>query len=191
MILLPGTVSFRIWRCEVPCPILGLVSLRRASGNEDRRCWVAVMEAHHSQKCFRPLGVQVRHWIESSGHGVLGKPTSPLGCRMCGHRAYSGQSSGWSCASTMPSFSAITLFEWPSFALRTMRGPKGQALGCRVDFIETTGNDNLRVLVGSGTNARKSQRCLGVCRNPASDLRPVREACAGARSINLWSGVPG
>ena len=55
-----------------PLADLGSLCLRLVEGAEDRRLWVAMMEAHHPQGWSRPPGVQVRYWIESSGYGVLG-----------------------------------------------------------------------------------------------------------------------
>ena len=51
---------------------LGPVSLDLVGDADDRRLWVAMMEAHHPLGWARPPGGQVRYWIRSERHGVLG-----------------------------------------------------------------------------------------------------------------------
>ena len=51
---------------------LGPVSLARARDADDRRAWEAMVAAHHPQGWSRPPGGQVRYWIRSAHHAVLG-----------------------------------------------------------------------------------------------------------------------
>ena len=51
---------------------LGALSLRLVSSVEDRRRWVAMMEARHPQGWSRPPGVEVCYWIEFARQGALG-----------------------------------------------------------------------------------------------------------------------
>ncbi len=58
----------------VSCPLeeLGPVSLEPVDGAGDRRLWEAMMAARHPQGWARPPGGQMRYWIRSERHGVLG-----------------------------------------------------------------------------------------------------------------------
>ena len=51
---------------------LGPVSLDPVGDTADRRLWEAMMEAHHPLGWARPPGGQLRYWIRSECHGVLG-----------------------------------------------------------------------------------------------------------------------
>ena len=51
---------------------LGPASLDLMGDAGDRHLWVAKMEAHHPLGWARPPGGQVRYWIRSGRHGVLG-----------------------------------------------------------------------------------------------------------------------
>ncbi len=51
---------------------LGPVSLARVRDADDRRAWEAMVAAHHPQGWSRPPGGQVRYWIRSAHHAVLG-----------------------------------------------------------------------------------------------------------------------
>ena len=51
---------------------LGPVSLDPVGDAADRRLWEAMMEAHHPLGWARPPGGQLRYWIRSECHGVLG-----------------------------------------------------------------------------------------------------------------------
>ena len=51
---------------------LGTLSLDLVTDAEDRRRWEAMIEIHHPEGWRRPPGGQVRYWIRSQHHGVLG-----------------------------------------------------------------------------------------------------------------------
>ena len=51
---------------------LGSASLDATGDADDRRLWEAMMETHHPLGWARPPGGQVRYWIRSERHGVLG-----------------------------------------------------------------------------------------------------------------------
>ena len=51
---------------------LGRVGLELVAEGDDRRSWDAMMEAWHPLGWHRAPGGQVRYWIRSSVHGVLG-----------------------------------------------------------------------------------------------------------------------
>jgi len=51
---------------------LGPVSLDPVGADGDRRLWEAMMAARHPLGWARPPGGQLRYWIRSAGHGVLG-----------------------------------------------------------------------------------------------------------------------
>ena len=51
---------------------LGALSLDPVMGVEDRRRWEAMIETHHPEGWRRPPGGQVRYWVRSERHGVLG-----------------------------------------------------------------------------------------------------------------------
>jgi len=59
---------------DVACTLreLGPVSLAPVAGTADRRRWEAMIETHHPEGWRRPPGGQVRYWIRSERHGVLG-----------------------------------------------------------------------------------------------------------------------
>ncbi len=59
---------------EVACAleVLGPVWLDQVGRTADRRLWEAMMARHHPQGWARPPGGQVRYWIRSERHGVLG-----------------------------------------------------------------------------------------------------------------------
>ena len=59
---------------SVACPLggLGALSLEAVTDAEDRRRWEAMIETHHPEGWRRPPGGQVRYWIRSERHGVLG-----------------------------------------------------------------------------------------------------------------------
>ena len=59
---------------SVACALgdLGALSLDPVTGAEDRRRWEAMIETHHPEGWRRPPGGQVRYWIRSERHGVLG-----------------------------------------------------------------------------------------------------------------------
>lgn len=51
---------------------LGEISLAVTSGHEDRRSWDAMIAAWHPLGLRRPPGGQVRYWVVSSRHGIVG-----------------------------------------------------------------------------------------------------------------------
>ena len=51
---------------------LGPVSLDLVSDTEDRRRWEAMVATHHPEGWRRPPGGQLRHWVSTECHGVLG-----------------------------------------------------------------------------------------------------------------------
>ncbi len=59
---------------SVSCPLreLGVLSLEPVTEAEDRRRWEAMVETHHPEGWRRPPGGQVRYWVRSERHGVLG-----------------------------------------------------------------------------------------------------------------------
>ncbi len=59
---------------SVSCPLrdLGALSLDPVTEAADRRRWEAMVETHHPQGWRRPPGGQVRYWVRSERHGVLG-----------------------------------------------------------------------------------------------------------------------
>ncbi len=59
---------------SVACALgdLGALSLDPVTDAEDRRRWEAMVETHHPEGWRRPPGGQVRYWIRSERHGVLG-----------------------------------------------------------------------------------------------------------------------
>ncbi len=59
---------------SVSCSLreLGALWLDLVTEAADRRRWEAMIETHHPQGWRRPPGGQVRYWIRSEGHGVLG-----------------------------------------------------------------------------------------------------------------------
>ena len=59
---------------RLACPLeeLGPVSLDPVVDADDRRLWEAMMEKRHPLGWARPPGGQMRYWIRSERHGVLG-----------------------------------------------------------------------------------------------------------------------
>ena len=51
---------------------LGSLSLAPVASGEDRRRWEAMIETHHPEGWRRPPGGQVRYWVRSERHGLLG-----------------------------------------------------------------------------------------------------------------------
>ena len=51
---------------------LGALSLERVAATEERRRWEAMIETHHPEGWRRPPGGQVRYWVRSERHGLLG-----------------------------------------------------------------------------------------------------------------------
>ena len=51
---------------------LGALSLDLVTDAADRRRWEAMIETHHPEGWRRPPGGQVRYWIRSERHGILG-----------------------------------------------------------------------------------------------------------------------
>ena len=70
----PGVPAADVPGTELACTLdeLGPVSLDPVGGADDRRLWEAMMRTHHPLGWARPPGGQVRHWIRSERHGVLG-----------------------------------------------------------------------------------------------------------------------
>ncbi len=59
---------------SVACALreLGALSLDPVTGAEDRRRWESMVATHHPEGWRRPPGGQVRYWVRSERHGVLG-----------------------------------------------------------------------------------------------------------------------
>ncbi|MCY3599100.1 MAG: IS4 family transposase [Acidimicrobiaceae bacterium] len=59
---------------SVACTLrdLGVLSLDLVTDAADRRRWEAMIETHHPEGWRRPPGGQLRYWIRSERHGVLG-----------------------------------------------------------------------------------------------------------------------
>ena len=51
---------------------LGALSLELVAATEERRRWEAMIETHHPEGWRRPPGGQVRYWVRSERHGLLG-----------------------------------------------------------------------------------------------------------------------
>ena len=51
---------------------LGALSLERVAATAERRRWEAMIETHHPEGWRRPPGGQVRYWVRSERHGLLG-----------------------------------------------------------------------------------------------------------------------
>ena len=51
---------------------LGALSLERVAATEERRRWEAMIETHHPEGWRQPPGGQVRYWVRSERHGLLG-----------------------------------------------------------------------------------------------------------------------
>ncbi len=59
---------------SVACALrdLGALSLDPVTGADDRRRWESMVGTHHPEGWRRPPGGQVRYWVRSERHGVLG-----------------------------------------------------------------------------------------------------------------------
>ena len=59
---------------SVSCSLrdLGALSLELVAATEDRRRWEAMIETHRPEGWRRPPGGQVRYWVRSERHGLLG-----------------------------------------------------------------------------------------------------------------------
>ena len=70
----PAVPSGEVPDTRLTCPLeeLGPVSLDPVGDADDRRLWEAMMEEHHPLGWARPPGGQMRYWIRSERHAVLG-----------------------------------------------------------------------------------------------------------------------
>ena len=70
----PAVPSGEVPDTRLTCRLeeLGPVSLDPVGDADDRRLWEAMMEEHHPLGWARPPGGQMRYWIRSERHAVLG-----------------------------------------------------------------------------------------------------------------------
>ena len=70
----PAVAASEVPDTRLSCSLeeLGRVWLAPVGDADDRRLWEAMMARHHPLGWARPPGGQMRYWIRSQGHGVLG-----------------------------------------------------------------------------------------------------------------------
>ena len=62
----------------VACSLAAVVTVKLAPfSHRDGLRWAAMMQSHHPEGWRRAPGGQMRYWITSSGHGVLGRIPDP------------------------------------------------------------------------------------------------------------------